>query len=243
MTMPLKPLVVVTGASSGIGAAIARHLSDDGYALLLIARRLDKIEALGLPNAMCRKVDVTDTNAFIAALGEAEAAFGPVDCLVNNAGIMLLGQPDVQAPDEWRRMFDLNVLALLGTMQAVLPGMKARKHGTVINISSIAGKKTFANHAAYVGTKFAVSSMSENIREEVAESGVRIMTICPGAVETELLGHTTDSDIIDGYQAWKESMGGAISPDDVARAVSFIYAQPQNVNIRELVIAATRQNA
>ena len=85
--------------------------------------------------------------------------------------------------------------------------------------------------------------MSENIREEVAESGVRIMTICPGAVETELLEHTTNNDIIESYQAWKESMGGVISPDDIARAVSFMYEQPQNVNIRELVIAATRQGA
>lgn len=243
MTKHLKPLVVVTGASSGIGAAIARQLSADGHALLLVARRLDKIQALGLTNAICRQVDVTDTNAFCAAVSEAEATFGPVDCLVNNAGIMMLGQPDDQDPQEWRKMFDLNVLALLGTMQTVLPGMKSRGKGSVINISSIAGKKTFANHAAYVGSKFAVSSISENIREEVAELGIRIMTICPGAVETELLEHTTNREIIDGYQAWKESMGGAISPDDIARAVSFIYAQPQNVNIRELVIAATRQNA
>ena len=243
MTKKTKPLVVVTGASSGIGAAIARQLSADGHALLLVARRLDKIEALGLTNAICRQVDVTDTEAFRDAVIEAEAAYGPVDCLVNNAGIMLLGQPDVQDPDEWRQMFNLNVLALLGTMQCVLPGMKSRKQGSVINISSIAGKKTFANHAAYVGSKFAVSSISENIREEVAGLGIRIMTICPGAVETDLLGHTTDSEIIDCYQAWKESMGGAISPDDIARAVSFIYSQPQNVNIRELVIAATRQNA
>jgi NADP-dependent 3-hydroxy acid dehydrogenase YdfG len=243
MNRHVKPLVVVTGASSGIGASIARRLSAEGHALLLIARRIEKIEALDLPAAICRKVDVTDTAAFRAAVCEAEAVFGPVDCLVNNAGVMLLGQLDVQDPDEWRKMFDLNVLAMLGTMQTVLPSMKSRKNGSIINISSIAGKKTFANHAAYVGTKFAVSSMSENIREEVAESGVRIMTICPGAVETELLEHTTNNDIIESYQAWKESMGGVISPDDIARAVSFMYEQPQNVNIRELVIAATRQGA
>lgn len=241
MNPNITPLVVITGASSGIGAAIARQLSADGHALLLIARRLDKIEALKLPNAICRQVDVTDTVAFNAAVTEAEAIFGPVDCLVNNAGIMLLGQVDVQSPDEWRRMFELNVLALLGTIQVVLPGMKSRKQGTIINISSIAGKKTYANHAAYVGTKFAVSSMSENIREEVSESGVRIMTICPGAVETELLGHTTNKDIIESYEAWKKSIGGVISADDIARAVSYSYAQPQNVNIRELVITATRQ--
>jgi NADP-dependent 3-hydroxy acid dehydrogenase YdfG len=94
-----------------------------------------------------------------------------------------------------------------------------------------------------VGTKFAVSSITENVREEVADTGVRVMTICPGAVETELLGHTTDQEIIDGYQAWKEGMGGVLEADDIARTAAFMYAQPQNVNIRDVVIAATRQPA
>jgi NADP-dependent 3-hydroxy acid dehydrogenase YdfG len=239
----LKSLAVVTGASSGIGAAIAMRLSEAGHPLLLVARRVDKIEALNLPNTICRKVDVTDTAAFKAAVEEAEKAYGPVDILVNNAGVMLLGQADVQDPQEWKKMFDLNVIALLGSMQIVLSDMKARNHGTIVNISSIAGRKTFPNHAAYVGTKFAVSSISENIREEVADTGVRIMTVCPGAVETELLGHTTSDDIVSGYQQWKESMGGVLEADDIARSVAFMVAQPQSVNIRELVIAATRQGA
>ena len=169
-----KPLVVVTGASSGIGAALAKRFSEAGHPLLLLARRVEKIEDLGLPNALCRKVDVIDTKEVQAAVEEAEAAFGPVDCLVNNAGVMLLGQIDSQEPDEWQKMFNVNVLALLGTMQVVLGGMKTRGHGTILNISSIAGKKSFPNHAAYVGTKFAVSSISENVREEVADTGVRV---------------------------------------------------------------------
>jgi NADP-dependent 3-hydroxy acid dehydrogenase YdfG len=94
-----------------------------------------------------------------------------------------------------------------------------------------------------VGTKFAVSSISENLREEVSGDGVRVMTICPGAVETELLGHTTDQEIIDGYEAWKEDMGGVLVADDIARTALFMYTQPQNVNIRDVVIAATRQPA
>lgn len=121
--------------------------------------------------------------------------------------------------------------------------MKARKSGTIINISSIAGKKSFPNHAAYVGTKFAVSSMSENIREEVADDNVRIMTICPGAVETELLSHTTSDQIKSDYESWKESMGGVLVADDIARTAMFMFSQPQNINIREVVIAATRQPA
>ncbi len=120
---------------------------------------------------------------------------------------------------------------------------KARHGGTIINVSSIAGKKSFPNHAAYVGTKFAVSSISENVREEVADLGVRVMSICPGAVETELLSHTTSQDIIDSYEDWKTSMGGVLVADDIARTALFMYEQPQNVNIRDVVIAATRQQA
>ena len=142
---------------------------------------------------------------------------------------------------QWQQMFDLNVLALLNGMQAVLGDMKARNHGTIINISSVAGKKSFPNHAAYVGTKFAVSSITENVREDVADTGVRVMSICPGAVETELLSHTTDTAIKEGYEQWKAGIGGVLHPEDIARAAEFMYIQPQGVNIRELVITATRQ--
>lgn len=236
-----QPLVVITGASSGIGAAIAKRFSEAGHPLLLVARRVEKLEALQLPNTLCRQVDVTDASALRAAITEAEAQYGPVDCLVNNAGLMLLGQIDTQSPAEWQAMYDVNVLALLNGMQAVLGDMKARNHGTIINISSIAGKKSFPNHAAYVGTKFAVSAISENVREEVADTGVRVMSICPGAVETELLSHTTSDTIINDYEAWKESMGGVLVADDIARTAAFMYAQPQNVNIRDVCITATRQ--
>ena len=236
-----QPLVVITGASSGIGAAIAKRFSEVGHPLLLVARRVEKLEALQLPNTLCRQVDVTDASALRAAITEAEAQYGPVDCLVNNAGLMLLGQIDTQSPAEWQAMYDVNVLALLNGMQAVLGDMKARNHGTIINISSIAGKKSFPNHAAYVGTKFAVSAISENVREEVADTGVRVMSICPGAVETELLSHTTSDTIINDYEAWKESMGGVLVADDIARTAAFMYAQPQNVNIRDVCITATRQ--
>lgn len=243
MSEQVKPLIVITGASSGIGAAMARRFSEAGHALLLVARRVEKLEALELPNTLCRKVDVTDTAALGEAIKEAEALYGPVDGLINNAGVMLLGQVDTQDPAEWRKMFDLNVLALLNAMQLVLGDMKARGAGTILNVSSVAGKKSFPNHAAYVGTKFAVSSLTENVREEVADTGVRVMTICPGAVETELLGHTSDQEIIDGYNQWKDAMGGVLVADDIARTAAFMYAQPQGVNIRDVVITATRQQA
>ncbi|ALM69063.1 SDR family oxidoreductase [Vibrio parahaemolyticus] len=237
----MKKLVVITGASSGIGEAIARRFSEEGHPLLLVARRVERLEALNLPNTLCEKVDVTDQASLITAIEKAEAQFGPADVLVNNAGVMLLGQIDTQDAAEWKRMFDVNVLGLLNGMHSVLAPMKARNSGTVINISSIAGKKTFPDHAAYCGTKFAVHAISENVREEVAASNVRVTTIAPGAVETELLSHTTSQDIKDGYDAWKVDMGGVLAADDVARAVMFAYQQPQNVCIREIALAPTKQ--
>ncbi|ELA7154297.1 TPA: SDR family oxidoreductase [Vibrio parahaemolyticus] len=237
----MKKLVVITGASSGIGEAIARRFSEEGHPLLLVARRVERLEALNLPNTLCEKVDVTDQASLITAIEKAEAQFGPVDVLVNNAGVMLLGQIDTQDAAEWKRMFDVNVLGLLNGMHSVLASMKARNSGTIINISSIAGKKTFPDHAAYCGTKFAVHAISENVREEVAASNVRVTTIAPGAVETELLSHTTSQDIKDGYDAWKVDMGGVLAADDVARAVMFAYQQPQNVCIREIALAPTKQ--
>ncbi len=237
----MKKLIVITGASSGIGEAIARHFSEQGHALLLLARRVERLEALNLPNTLCEKVDVTDKASFEAAIEKAEALYGPVDALVNNAGVMLLGQIDTQKASEWKCMFDVNVIGLLNGMQSVLAPMKARNSGTIINISSIAGKKTFPDHAAYCGTKFAVHAISENVREEVASSNVRVTTIAPGAVETELLSHTTSQDIKDGYDAWKVDMGGVLAADDIARAVLFAYQQPQGVCVREIALAPTKQ--
>lgn len=236
-----KPLVVITGASSGIGAATAKHFNNAGFPLLLLARRIEQLEEMNLENTLCRQVDVTDPEALQAAITEAEAIYGATDAIINNAGCMLLGQLHEQAPSEWQQMFAVNVQGVLHGIGAVLPAMKQRKAGTIINISSIAGRKTFPNHAAYCGTKFAVHAMSENLREEVANDGVRVVTIAPGAVETELLSHTTSDEIKQGYSEWKEEMGGAIQADDVAAAILYAYQQPQNVCIREIVIAATRQ--
>lgn len=237
----MKKLVVITGASSGIGQAVAKHFSEQGHPLLLIARRVENLIALALPNTLCEQVDVTDKGSFDVAVAKAEALYGPTDCLINNAGVMLLGQVDNQKATEWKNMFDVNVIGLLNGMQSVLAPMKIRNTGTIINISSIAGRKTFANHAAYTGTKFAVHAISENVREEVADSNVRVITIAPGAVETELLSHTTSDEIKNGYQSWKEGMGGALLAEDIAGTIMFAYSQPQNVCIREIVIAATRQ--
>lgn len=244
MSHAAKALIVVTGASSGIGLATAKLLSSRGHALLLLARRVEPMNALNLPNTLCRAVDVTDIDAFSAAVKEAEQQFGPVDALVNNAGVMLLGGVDQQNPTEWEHMLNVNVKGLLNGVHAVTKGMIERKAGTIINISSVAGRKTFPNHVVYVGTKFAVHGMSENLREELSPHNVRVIVIAPGAVETELLSHTTNDEIKAGYQEWKQEMGGKVlSAEDVAHAIDYAYSQPQYVCVREIVLAATRQGA
>ena len=244
MTTPKLPLIVVTGASSGIGLATARLFAAHGHPLLLLARRLAPMQALNLPHALARQVDVTDRQALAAALREAEDQYGPADAIVNNAGVMLLGDITRQDPEQWDRMLDVNVKGLLNGVHAVAAGMAERRRGTIINIGSVAGRKTFPNHVAYVGTKFAVHGLSENLREELAPHNVRVVTIAPGAVETELLGHTTDDGIKSGYEAWKADMGGQVlAAEDVANAVYYAYAQPPGVCIREIVLAATRQQA
>jgi len=186
-------LIVITGCSSGIGAATARAFSAQGHSLLLLARRVAPMEALQLPRCLVRGCDVAE------AVAAAEAEFGlPVACAVANAGLMQLGNLITQDEREWDAMFSVNCKGVRNLLQAVLPGMRERRRGTVIAISSIAGHKSFPNHAAYCGTKFAVGAIMETVRKESAPFGVRACVISPGVVSTELLGHSTDPDIIAG---------------------------------------------
>jgi NADP-dependent 3-hydroxy acid dehydrogenase YdfG len=202
------------------------------------------MQALALPDVLALSVDVTDRAALTAAVQQAEARFGPADAIINNAGVMLLGDITQQDPEQWDRMLDVNVKGVLNGVHAVAAGMTQRKRGSIINVSSVAGRKTFPNHVAYVGTKFAVHGLSENLREELSTHNVRVTTIAPGAVETQLLSHTTDESIKTGYQAWKADMGGKVlTAEDVANAIHYAYAQPAGVCIREVMLAATRQQA
>eukprot|EP00007_Cunea_sp_BSH-02190019_P000737 CAMPEP_0174245390 /NCGR_PEP_ID=MMETSP0417-20130205/38704_1 /TAXON_ID=242541 /ORGANISM="Mayorella sp, Strain BSH-02190019" /LENGTH=247 /DNA_ID=CAMNT_0015325165 /DNA_START=77 /DNA_END=820 /DNA_ORIENTATION=- len=238
-----KGLAIVTGASSGIGLATARQLHADGYAVSLFARREDRLKEvvadLG-PNASYACVDVTDAASVQAAVEKAEKEHGPTSVLVCNAGCMLLGQIPTQDPAEWKRMLDVNVMGVLLCMNSVLGGMYERRSGLVVNVSSIAGRKSFPNHAVYCATKFAVHAMTETIREEASKHGVRCTVVAPGVVETELLSHTTDAEIVSGYKEWKKDMK-VLEAVDIARAVSYAAAQPEHVCIREIVIGPTAQ--
>lgn len=240
----MKKLVVITGASSGFGMALAKAFAEDGYPMLLLARRVEKMEALALPNTMCRKVDVSDKEAFESAVREAEAKYGKTDLIINNAGVMLLGDLATQDPTEWKRMLDVNVMGVMNGMQIVMNDMKERRFGTIINLSSIAGLKPFGNHAAYCAAKYGVTGLTEVVRGELSSYNVRVLSICPGAVKTELLGHTTDESIIDGYNAWKESVGATnITANDVAKTIKYAYELPQAVSLREIIITDTMQDA
>lgn len=236
-----KPLAIITGASSGIGAATARLFSQHGYPLLLLARRQEPMEALELPDALCRSVDVNDLDGFREAITEAEAKYGKADCLVNNAGVMFCADPTTQSVDEWQTMLDVNVRGLLNGIHLVLEDMVARRCGTIVNIGSIAGVKTFTKHAVYCGTKFAVHAITETIREEVSGSDVRLVNIAPGMVETALVDSSTDATAREGWWEYANQIGGALQPESIAESILFAYQMPQDVCVREMIVCPTRQ--
>jgi len=240
----MKKLVVITGASSGFGMALAKELAKDGYPMLLLARRIEEMKSLNLPNTICKKVDVTDKISFELAVREAEKIYGKTDLIVNNAGMMLLGNIETQKSSEWEKMLNVNVLGVMNGMQIVINDMKERKFGTIINLSSIAGLKPFGNHAAYCASKYGVTGLTEVVRGELAPYNIRVLSICPGAVNTELLSHTTDSKIIDSYNEWKKSVGAInITATDIAKTIKYAYELPQSVSLREIVITDTKQDA
>lgn len=236
-----KGLVAITGASGGIGRATALHFAKAGYPLLLIARRLSKLKELQLPNVHCAEVDVSDLLSFKNAIVKAEEKFGELDCLINNAGLLFVGLASEQDPEKWKKMVDVNVMGVLNGIHLVLENMKKKQTGTIFNISSLAGRKAFPSCAVYSATKFAVHALTESIREEMADHNVRLVTIAPGNVKTNIWDHAVAEELKKEYGAYKRSPYEEIDPMDVAKAILFIYEQPQNVCIREMVICPTRQ--
>lgn len=237
----MKELIVITGATSGIGEACAKKFSDAGYPLLLLGRRIERLENLQLPNALCKQVDVTNLVSFTAAVREAEKKFGPTGCIINNAGVLHLGQLVDQDPEEWKKMLDVNVLGVLYGIKIVLKAMMARRSGTIINISSIAGVKNYPHHDVYCATKFGVHALTEGLRQEIAEHNVRCITISPGVVETEVLDHTTSDKLRDNYNAGKASIEKTIESDEMADIILFTYQLPQHICIRDLQVCPTGQ--
>lgn len=237
----MKGLVVITGASSGIGMEFAKRFSQEGHPVLLIARRKELMEELKLPNCICKSVDVIDKEGMERAIKEAEDLYSKTDLLINCAGLMLLGYPETQEFEEWERMIDVNIKGILTGTKAVLSDMIKRNSGTIINISSIAGRKTFDQHSVYCGTKYAVHAITESMRKEVSNSNVRFIVIAPGVVETALLSHTTNEEIKGNYNNWKKTIDGGLDASQIADCAIFAYNMPQDVCVREIVIAKTKQ--
>ena len=237
----MKPLVVITGASSGIGAATANTFSEAGHPLLLVSRRLERMENLKLPNSLARSVDVLDVKSFAEAVSEAETLYGPVDLLVNNAGYMNLEHTAQQSPQEWQKQFEVNCIGLLNCTSVIFPEMIKRKSGTIVNIGSTAGRNIYENHTAYNGTKYAVKAMSESLRREASPHNVRVIMVSPGLVDSELTNGTSNTQILEAREIYRESIGGALQSDDIARGILFAYQQPQNLCVWELVMAPTKQ--
>ncbi|MDO5614072.1 MAG: SDR family oxidoreductase [Paracoccus sp. (in: a-proteobacteria)] len=236
-------VVVITGASSGLGEASARHLAGLGAKLVLAARRADRLEALVAElgdNALAVATDVGNRADVEALIAKATERFGRVDVLVNNAGIMPMAPMAALKVDEWDRMIDVNVKGVLYGIAAVLPGMQARKSGHIINLSSVAGLKVSGGvGTVYSATKFAVKALSEGLRAEVAGDNIRVTTLYPGAIESELKHGSSDATAGAAMQAFYQA--NEISADSVARAVAYAIEQPADVAINEITIRPTRQ--
>ncbi|WP_233853697.1 SDR family oxidoreductase [Paraburkholderia sp. HD33-4] len=235
-------VVVVTGASSGLGAETARHLSTLGAKLVLGARRLDRLQALaselGLDAKAILQTDVTDRDQVKALVERAVELHGRIDVIVNNAGLMPSSMLDKLKIDEWDRMIDVNIKGVLYGIAAALPHMQAQKSGQIINVSSVAGHKVGPGGAVYAGTKWAVRAISEGLRQEVKPWNIRTTIVSPGAVATELIETITDQDVAAGMATTYEK---AIPASSFARVVAFAMSQPDDVDINEVLFRPTSQ--
>ena len=234
-------VVVITGASSGLGEAAARLLASKGAKIVLGARREDRILALAgeLPEALAVKTDVADRAQVQNLVDQAVARFGRVDVMLNNAGIMPRAPLERLTVDDWDRMIDVNIKGVLYGIAAALPVMKEQRSGHFVNVSSVAGHKISADGVVYAATKHAVRVISEGLRQEVKPYNIRTTIVSPGAVATELIDSITEKDIRDDLAGWYEKT--AIPADSFARAVAFAIEQPEEVDINEILFRPTAQ--
>lgn len=240
-------VVIITGASSGIGAATARLLATKGAKVVLGARRKERLAALVAEieaaggNAVYRVTDVTDPRDSEALVTLAKEAYGKVDVIFLNAGLMPSSPLSALKTEEWEQMVDVNLKGVLHGIAAVLPTFKAQKSGHVITTSSVAGLKAYPNGAVYGATKWAVRDLMEVLRMEAAQEGsnIRTATIYPAAIETELLTTITDQKAKAGMTALYDTY--QIGPESIAEIVAFAIDQPANINISEFTVGPTAQ--
>jgi NADP-dependent 3-hydroxy acid dehydrogenase YdfG len=238
--MPIDKAVLVTGASSGIGAGIARELAASGAKVMLGARRVGRLDALAAELAaaggtsLAHPLDVTDRESVAAFADAARAAWGRVDVIINNAGVMPLSLMSSMKVDEWERMVDVNIKGVLYGIAAVLPEMTARGTGHIINIASIGALQVVPTAAVYCATKYAVRAISDGLRQE--NDRIRVTCIHPGVVESELADTITDPVAANAMKTYRAI---ALKPDAIARAVRFAIEQPDDVDINEIVVRPT----
>jgi NADP-dependent 3-hydroxy acid dehydrogenase YdfG len=236
-------VVVITGASSGIGEATARLLAAHGARVVLGARRVDRLETIvgairaAGGEALAHAVDVTKHAEVKALVDAAVGRFGRIDVMVNNAGYMPLSPLAADRVDEWDRTIDVNVKGVLYGISAALPRFRAQESGHIINVSSVAGHLVFAGAAVYCGTKFAVRAISEGFRQE-AGPNIRSTIISPGAVESELASHITHAETAEAVKAFT---GVAIPAESIAQAILYAIQQPATVDVNEILIRPTAQ--
>ncbi|WP_375515868.1 SDR family oxidoreductase [uncultured Nostoc sp.] len=235
-----QKVVLITGASSGIGEASARLLASRGAHVVLGARRTDRLETLVTAirneggSAHYRQLDVTQLNDVNEFVGFAQKTFGHIDVIVNNAGVMPLSKLEALKVEEWNRMIDVNIRGVLHGIAAGLPIMKEQGFGQFINISSIGGHAVSPTAAVYCATKFAVGAISEGLRQEV--SNIRVTIISPGVTESELADSISDSEARRGMQDFRQI---AIPPEAIARAIAFAIEQPDDVDVSEIIVRPT----
>jgi len=237
-------VAVVTGASSGIGEATVRALSEAGAAVALGARRTDRLEAIaeGLSGrSLVREVDVSDEKQATGFVRDAAGELGGLHILVNNAGLMLLGPVTDQTTEDWRRMVGVNLMGLLYCTHAALPLMAESGGGDIVNISSVAGRRADAGAAVYNMTKFGVHAFSEALRQEALHVGVRVTTVAPGFVETELQGHNTNPLVRRTMERSREQIGEVLKADDIAAEILHAVTRPSHVCVNEVVVRPTGQ--
>ena len=233
---------LITGASSGIGEATAAAMAAEGAAVALAARRKDRLDALveRIDDAGGRAVgveaDVADEAQARSLVADATDALGGLDCLVNNAGVMLLGLVQGAETDEWRRMVEVNLLGLLYCTHAAVPVMRDGGGGDIVNVASVAGRTARMGLAAYNMTKWGVVGFSEALRQEGQHIGVRVSCIEPGYVDTELQGHNRNPMIVERLEQARERIGKVLEADDIARAVVYVVSQPRHVSVNEMMV-------
>jgi NADP-dependent 3-hydroxy acid dehydrogenase YdfG len=246
MTLLLEDRVaVVTGASSGIGEATARALAQEGSSLGLIARRSDRLEALqqeleasGASVLTC-EADVRDTSTLEAFAKQMHSDLGPVNCVVNNAGVMRLSEFSDAKRDEWRDMVEINVLGAMEVTSVFLPQL-LEGGGDIVNVSSVAGRKSRPTSSVYSASKWAMNGWSEGLRQELTDKDVRVIVVEPGLTRTELTHHISDPEIRkqnrENYDRYD-----ALAAGDIADVIVFAISRPRRVSLNEVLVRPTKQ--